>query len=130
MENSLGLLLTQRFLTFRCVPCVKIKDTDDVLPVKPGFHLQQTPRPRHKKQSDYVIEQSSFPLIALFWLRIGRCRGRNWLNGNQALKKARRSRNGNYSFEFWNSRPHDHHSPMLSPLSQRLQLDRKSLLFI
>ena len=52
--------------------------------VKPGFHLQQTPRPRHKKQSDYVVEQSSFPLIALFWLKIGRCRGRNWLNGNQA----------------------------------------------
>ena len=34
--------------------------------VKPGFHLQQTLRPRHKKQSDYVVEQSSFPLIALF----------------------------------------------------------------
>ena len=27
--------------------------------VKPGFHLQQTPRPRHKKQSNYVLEQSS-----------------------------------------------------------------------
>ena len=53
--------------------------------LKPGFHLQQTPRPRHKKQSDYVLEQSSFPLIALFWFKIGRCRGRNWLNGNQAL---------------------------------------------
>ena len=52
---------------------------------KPGFHLQQTPRPRHKKQSGYVVEQSSFPLLALFWLKIGRCRGRNWLNGNQAL---------------------------------------------
>ena len=24
--------------------------------IKPGFHLQQTPRPRHKKQSDYVVE--------------------------------------------------------------------------
>ena len=32
-----------------------------------------------------MVEQSSFPLIALFWLKIGRCRGRNWLNGNQAL---------------------------------------------
>ena len=54
----------------------------------PGFHLQQTPQPRHKKQSDYVVEQSSFPLIALFLLKIGRCRGRgrNWLNGNQALR--------------------------------------------
>ena len=32
---------------------------------KPGFHLQQTPRPQHKKQRDYVVEQPSFPLIAL-----------------------------------------------------------------
>ena len=53
--------------------------------LKPGFHLQQTPRPRHKKQNDYVVEQSSFPLIALFFLKIGRCRGRNWLYGNHAL---------------------------------------------
>ena len=53
--------------------------------LKPGFHLQQTPRPRHKKQSDYVVEQSSFPLIALFRLKTGRCRGRNSLYGNQAL---------------------------------------------
>ena len=52
--------------------------------IKPGFHLQQTPRPRHKKQSDYVLEQSSFPLIALFLLKIGRSRDRNWLYGNQA----------------------------------------------
>ena len=29
-------LLTQRFLTFRCVPCVKIKHADIVLPVKKG----------------------------------------------------------------------------------------------
>ena len=54
-------------------------------PLKPGFHLQQAPRPRHKKQSDYVVEQSSFSQIALFWLKIGRCRGRNWVNGNQNL---------------------------------------------
>ena len=53
--------------------------------VKPGFHLQQTPRPRHKKQSDYLVEQSSFLLIALCWLKISRCRGRNWFYGNQAL---------------------------------------------
>ena len=34
--------------------------------LKPGFHLQQTPRPRHKKPSYYVVEQSSFfPLIAV-----------------------------------------------------------------
>ena len=37
--------------------------------VRPGFHLQQTPQPRHKKQSDY-------------W--VGRRRGRNRLYGNQA----------------------------------------------
>ena len=37
--SQLRLLLTQRFLTFRCVPCLKIKDTDDVLPVKEGPQL-------------------------------------------------------------------------------------------
>ena len=47
--------------------------------IKPGFHLQKTPRPRHKKQNHYMVEQSSFALIALFGLKIGRCRGRNWL---------------------------------------------------
>ena len=52
--------------------------------LKPGFHLQQTPRPQHSKQSDCVIEQLSFPLIVLYQLKIGRCRGRNWLNGNLA----------------------------------------------
>ena len=50
--------------------------------IKPGFHFQQTLRPRHKKQNDYVIERSSFPLIALFWLKIGCCRGRNWIDRN------------------------------------------------
>ena len=34
-----------------------------------------------QKQSDYVVELSSLPLIALFWLKIGRCRGRNRLYG-------------------------------------------------
>ena len=33
------LLLTQRFLTFGCVPCVKVKDTDEVLPVKESSQL-------------------------------------------------------------------------------------------
>ena len=28
------LLLTKRFLTFRCVLCLKIEDTDDVSPLK------------------------------------------------------------------------------------------------
>ena len=40
-----------------------------------------------RKQSYYKVEQSSFTLIALFSLKIGRCRGRNWLNWNQALWK-------------------------------------------
>ena len=35
----LMLLLTQRFLTFRCVPCVKIKNTDIVLPGQEGPQL-------------------------------------------------------------------------------------------
>ena len=42
-----------------------------------------------QKQSDYKVEQSSLTLIALFSLEIGRCRGRNWLNGNQALRSFR-----------------------------------------
>ena len=32
-----------------------------------------------------LIEQSSFGLMALFGLKIDRCR-RNWLNGNQAIE--------------------------------------------
>ena len=47
---------------------------------------RQMPRPRHKNKSDYKVEQSSFTLIALFWLEIGRCRGCNWLDGNQAIR--------------------------------------------
>ena len=38
-----------------------------------------------QKQSDYVVERSSFPLIALVWLKIGRYRGQNRLYGNQAF---------------------------------------------
>ena len=49
--------------------------TNAGMSLRPGVHLQQTPRP--KKQSDYVLEQLYFPLIALFWPKIGRCRGRN-----------------------------------------------------
>ena len=57
--------------------------------VKPGFHCTANDTTTTQKQSDYNVEQSSFTLIALFSLEIGgcrgRCRGRNWLNGNQAL---------------------------------------------
>ena len=35
-DYPLRPLLTQRFLTFPCVPCVKIKNTDIVLLVKEG----------------------------------------------------------------------------------------------
>ena len=45
--------------------------------------IQQMPQPR-QKQSKYRVEQSSFMLIALFWLKIGRARGSNWLYENQA----------------------------------------------
>ena len=54
---------------------------------KPGFHYTTNATTMTQKQSDYTVEQSSFTLIALFWLEIGRCCGRNWLNGNQALVK-------------------------------------------
>ena len=37
-----------------------------------------------QKQRDYVAEQSSFPLIAFFRLKIGLCPGRHRLYGNQA----------------------------------------------
>ena len=53
-------------------------------PERPGFHYTTNETTTTQKQSDYKVEQSSFTLIALFWLKIGRCRGRNWLNGNQA----------------------------------------------
>ena len=41
------------------------------------------------KQRDYVPEQSSFPLIALLWLKISRCRGRNWLKAWFPLSQLR-----------------------------------------
>ena len=52
--------------------------------LKPGFHYTANATTTTEKQRDYKVEQSSFTLIALFRLEIGRCRGRNWLNGNQA----------------------------------------------
>ena len=55
-----------------------------VMVVKPGFHYTANVTTTTQKQSDYKVEQSSFTLIALFSLKICRCRGRNWLNGNQA----------------------------------------------
>ena len=33
----------------------------------------------HSKVNDYVVDQSSNELTALFWLKIGRCWGRYWL---------------------------------------------------
>ena len=43
---------------------------------KPGFHYTANATTTTQKQSDKV-EQSSFTLIALFCLEIGRCRRRN-----------------------------------------------------
>ena len=51
---------------------------------KPGFHYTANATTTTQKQSDYKVEQSSFTLIALFCLENDRCRGRNWLNRNQA----------------------------------------------
>ena len=42
----------------------------------------------HQTEKSIEFEQSSFPLIVLFWLKIGRCRGRDWLYGNQALVRS------------------------------------------
>ena len=53
--------------------------------VKPGFHYTANATTTTQRQSDYKVEQSSFTQIALFLLEVGRCRGRNWLYGNQAL---------------------------------------------
>ena len=50
--------------------------------LRPGFHYTANATTTTQKQSDYKVEQSSFTLIALFCIEIGRCRGRNWLNGN------------------------------------------------
>ena len=61
------------FRNIKAVPCSKAR-----FPLTANFTTTT------QKQSDYVFEQSSFPLIALFWLKIGHCRGRNWLYGNQA----------------------------------------------
>ena len=52
--------------------------------IKPGFHYTANTTTKTQKQSDYNVEQSSFTLIVLFSLEIGRCPGRNWLNRNQA----------------------------------------------
>ena len=48
----LSLLLTQRFLAFRCVRCMKIKDTDDLLPVKDG---------RYSRDGNYTFEICHLP---------------------------------------------------------------------
>ena len=43
--------------------------------LKPGFHYTVNAMTTTQKQSDCKVEQSSFTLIALFWLEISRCRG-------------------------------------------------------
>ena len=79
--SSVFLIITQG--THRNVKNHRVRSS-----LEPGFHYYTaTATTTTQKQSDYKIEQSSFMLIALFSLEIGRCRGRNWLNGNQALWK-------------------------------------------
>ena len=46
---------------------------------EPGFYYIANTTTTTQKQSDYKVEHSSFMLIALFYIEIGRCRGRNWL---------------------------------------------------
>ena len=55
--------------------------------VKSSFHYTSNAMTTTQKQSDYKVEQSSFTLIALFWLEIGNCRGRDWLNENRHKKQ-------------------------------------------
>ena len=57
--------------------------------IRPGFHYTTNATTTTQKQSDYKVEQSSFTLIALFWLKIGRCRGRNWLKAWFPLSQLR-----------------------------------------
>ena len=52
---------------------------------KAWFSLQGKTTTTIQKQNNHKVEQSSFMLIALFELEIGRFRGHNSLNGKQAL---------------------------------------------
>ena len=53
--------------------------------IKPGFDYTANAKTTTQRQNDHKVGQSSFTLIASFLLEIGRCRGRSWLYGNQAL---------------------------------------------
>ena len=80
----LFLLFVSRILAFNfMLMSVKIRRYRAI--IRPGFHYTTNAKTTTQKQCDYRVVQSSFTPIALFWLEIGRCRGRNWLNGNQAL---------------------------------------------
>ena len=64
-DMKISLVLLNEFIYLsKASSCATTNRLSQIL--KPGFHLQQTLRPRHKNQSDYMVEQSSFPLIALF----------------------------------------------------------------
>ena len=65
---------------------LQIRITTQQILVRPGLYYTTNATITTRKQSDYKVEQSFFTLIALFGLEIGRCRGRNWRNGNQALE--------------------------------------------
>ena len=59
--------------------------------IKPGFHYTANATTTTQKQRNYKVEKSSVTLISLFLLKIGGCRGRNWLNGNQAYMLNRKN---------------------------------------
>ena len=51
--------------------------------VKAWFPFTANSTTTTKNKAIMWLSSQSFPLIALFWLKIGRCHGRNWLYGNQ-----------------------------------------------
>ena len=57
---------------------------DIVLPVKAWFPLYSKCHDHGTKRKRLKVQRSPFTVIALFLLEIGRCRGRDWLDRNQA----------------------------------------------
>ena len=79
------LLIQQKITENRRSACVQITHRKlGMVSIRPGFHYTANATTTTQKQSDYKVEQSSFTLI-----EIGRCCGRNWLNGNQVLSQLR-----------------------------------------
>ena len=47
--------------------------------IKAWFSFTASSTTKTQKESSYEVDKSSFTLIVLFWLEIGRYRGRKWL---------------------------------------------------